>query len=666
MTLLLLLLASSDASLVRLLEREADVFVDKPGLARLPLPAEVLSAARPDLGDIRLYDASGREIVYVIDAGDLTFSKRSSVPLGVAAASRERAERSDGPPIFRESYELRGRHSGRFTLVIDSPLRRFVRRLSIVSVEGSSSNTVLDGVSVFRLPEMDAARIRVPIELSGQARLVARIEGEDDGFLEPRFTLEQEEQWGGGRDLEIAFEEAHIVERDQGTVVTVERPSGVVANALVLSSATDLFDRAVRVYDESLAHGERLIGSGRVFRVGGFVPVEELGIPLGGARGERLRIEIEDGDSPALAGVVLRGLVRQPSLVFMAPRGGNEAAAILRFGGGRARRPRYDVSALIPPAGASVTGKRGEVLERLFRPDATTRARLGSSRKNPQFDAEPALAFAMRPGSVVDVRKFTHRRAVTVGASREGLSRLWLGPEDLAIAREDLADVRLVDRTGKQWPYLLEARAAELWRPLGAPPPAVHDKRSRFRWVDEHAPMSVDALDLVVGQGFVDRAFRLLVQDASGGERELSSGRLSKPAGSKKPIPLRFAHTRAHAIVLEVEDRDDAPLELAEVRARYRPAHVYAAAAPGSYFLFVGAPGEAAPVYELERARETILSVRASDASLEALVPNPDYTVAAKLEDSGTALELGLWAAIALAVLVLGALTFRLARQSEV
>src|SRR5688572_21539854 len=108
MIALFLLLGTPDTGVARVLEKEAEIKVEKAGLARLSLPPEVVAAARPDLGDVRLYGADGREIVYIVDGGDVQVTSHESIALRVTAAKREKQERDGGPPIFVESYELAG------------------------------------------------------------------------------------------------------------------------------------------------------------------------------------------------------------------------------------------------------------------------------------------------------------------------------------------------------------------------------------------------------------------------------------------------------------------------------------------------------------------------------------------------------------------------------
>ena len=75
----------------------------------------------------------------------------------------------------------------------------------------------------------------------------------------------------------------------------------------------------MRVLDVAQGEPAREIGGGSVFRVAELEGAELLEIDLGAARGETLRVEIVDGDSPPLAELTLEAVVRQPVLVFAPP-----------------------------------------------------------------------------------------------------------------------------------------------------------------------------------------------------------------------------------------------------------------------------------------------------------------------------------------------------------
>ena len=73
------------------------------------------------------------------------------------------------------------------------------------------------------------------------------------------------------------------------------------------------------------------------------------------------------------------------------------------------------------------------------------------------LDPAPVLAFAMRPGADLDAAPYRHRRRLEVQPSPSGLAAVALPAADLALLRPDLADLRIVDEDGAQWPYLLRS-----------------------------------------------------------------------------------------------------------------------------------------------------------------------------------------------------------------
>src|SRR5207245_7656330 len=107
--------------------------------------------------------------------------------------------------------------------------------------------------------------------------------------------------------------------------------------------------------------GGGALGSGTIYRVEALVPVGDQEVALRPARGDRLRVEIDDGDSPALERPAFAAVIRQPSLIFSAAPGrAGGAFGTLRFGGGRAHAPRYDLAGLLPAPAAAVSDKRAE------------------------------------------------------------------------------------------------------------------------------------------------------------------------------------------------------------------------------------------------------------------------------------------------------------------
>ena len=653
--------AAADADLRQLFPSAADVAVESSGeLVRLPLPAAVLAACRPDLADLRVFDAQGREVAYLVDAGSPARVPREVSerrPATVLSARRDEVRRDPAPPLQRETYVLEPPAAdadvANWDLVFHTERARFVRRVdvSVEAADGGAVSIVEDG-SIFRLPNVADDRTRLALPPLSGARLTVTLEGDDGTWLEPRLAFAAEYVVAPHAEAVVALEEIERRRVEGRTILEVVRPRGLVPDVVRIETSSKAFSRTVDVFDAGPGVEDELLGRATVFRMEAVTAVDQREVALRPARGDRLRIEIDDGDSAALDGLVVSAAVRQPALVVALDDGG-EPAATLYFGGGRAYRPRYDV--------ARLAARRD--------PGATPVGRLGPVRPNPLFDGAPALAFAMRPGAEIDTGLYRERRAIRVEPSGEGLSRLVLAPEDVASARTDLADVRVADAEGRQWPYLLEADRAREWWPLTLASPVRRDRVSRYRLGLPASAVRLDEIVLETETSFFDRAYRLVARAGDGNEETtLARGRLVQRIGRPRPVTIDFPPARVASLELVVEDGDDAPLAVRAARARLVLPEIFLAAPAGVYGLLLGDPHATAPRYELARVRDVVLAARSTPVSAEPLTPNPGYSVRARLAGGTLAAllpQVVLWTVLVAAVVILTLVTLRVARSAS-
>ena len=115
-----------------------------------------------------------------------------------------------------------------------------------------------------------------------------------------------------------------------------------------------------------------------------------------------------------------------------------------------------------------------------------------------------------------------------------------------------------------------------------------------------------------------------------------------------------------------MDDGNDAPIEIARVETPVALPSLLLAAPPGAYTLLAGNPDAERPQYEIERARDVVLDLRTVAATSGPGGENTRWTGT----PGGTASrqrrlqQLAIWGAIVLAVVVLGALTLRMARRT--
>jgi len=702
--------ATADSSrLVPLLPRQAPVFLEpappvvspadaKDGaLARLILPAEVLTACRPDLSDLRLFDPQGREIPFLLDRGPAPATRRTleeTFEPEILETERTTLDREDGPPVYRERYLLSAppvpdpddAEPGSWDLVIETPVESFVRRLAVRVLRETGPLELMDDHALFRLEDPSRERVRFPLSAWAPAPgdlLEVSIEGEEDGYLSPRLRLERSQPLEDIRRVRIPLEtiERRAETRSPGgrqTVIELRRPRGLIPESLELQTEASGFARPVTVWDGGPGHREGVLGRGTVYRVRAVGEQQEIPLLLPPA-GDHLRVVIEDADGPALDDLQVVAVVRGPALIFEPPSGASpvdaspgSAIATLRFGGGRVHRPQYGLARFAPDLPA--TGLAARRALPFYDPDRLRTARLGEVGENPDFDGRPALAFAMRPGASLDPAPYRYQRPLdpfTAEPSPEGLYHLPLALDDLAEAQPDLADLRLVDAEDHQWAYLLDPGGDETIEPLEIQTLDTEDGRSRIRLVPPVAPATVSRLVLHSPQPFFDREFRLTGhrnEDDDAGV-VLDRGRLVRRAEdlqAPRALEIGFAPTRLHHLELEVVDGDDAPLPWTRAEARFPAPRLYFVAEPAeSYRLLLGEPEADPPRYELERVREVVLAVESRPVQTGPLEDNPDFRRGARLGSSKGLQTLALWGVLGLAVVLLAWLTLKLARQED-
>ena len=661
------------ADLRSLFPNRAELFVDEPGLSRLPLPPEVLAACQADLADLRIVDRSGREVAYLVDGGpppDTAFEELLTYRPRLLATARQTEQRESAPDLRRETYELslpEGEPRG-WDLVLETTRARFVRRFELLSVAAGRDPEAIAEGSLFRLPGRRQENMRLALPLLAADRLVLILEGEDDEFLEPAFRFEARRALAEPEALRVALEVRASRSRDGRTVVELDRPRGLVPDRLALSTATGSFNRRVEVWDEGPGAGAEPLGSGILYRLEGTAGAERLRLPLEAARGESLRVVIDDGDSPPLERLVFQAVLRRPSLVFsLAKTGGGEAAGHLLYGGARAFRPRYDLAGLLSAERRRLSGEPARVGVELRDADRLGRARLGPPEANPWWDPAPALAFAMRPGAAIAAWPFAYRRPVPVPRTDEGLLRLRLDPETVARSRPGLEDLRLVDVEGRQWPYLLDRSGTTERLPLTVAGPETRGGSSIYALGLPASPLRIRGLLVDSPAPYFDRAFELRGTLAGGGRRDrvLLQGRLVRRPEKPGEVVVDFDREPVESLELRVVDGDDPPLELSAVEARVPLPELFFAAPEGDYALLFGNPEAGRPRYELEGVRDLVLAVDATAVRAGELVESPGRGPFARFRGEGGWQQVLLWAAIILAVALLTWITLRLARQDD-
>lgn len=651
--------AQSPHDPARLFPYEAPIGrMGSPGsFARVAIPGEVLSRTRPDLSDVRIHDARGRDVPYLVGSGLSPWPESPPSSFAVVPVTIERRI-EDGEslaPTWREIVRVTPPGDlpagSRWMVVLGSVRASFVRTLVVRYVDGERRSELARG-TVFRLDDPVRERLSIvlaplPSATTPAPLLELELSGEG-GYVEPEISFAETRVPEQVTTLDVRLEERSRESRDGVTYITLARPTGVAPDRIRIVTTSANFHRAVAVSDVSAAYGTSQIGAGAVFRVREIEGGETLEIPVSPASGETLRVAITDGDSPPLDALAIEAVVRQPVLAFEVPEG----AATLRFGGGRVRAPRYDLTAL---PGTQLGGALRELDSPLVS--------LGEIRPNPRFDAGPALGFAMRPGRTVDLAPFTHLASVRVHGAVEGSSRLRLPASVLAAARTDLADVRVLGADGRQWPYLVAPSEESDRVDARIAPPEESEQGSVYAITLPVSRARIEAIDLHADAAYVARSYTLRGIDDDGRWVELSSGMLSRAPEDASPLVITLSPVRVSRLELIVEDGNDAPLAISRVELAIPSSSLFLAAPDGEYRLVAGDADASAPRYEIARAMDLVLAARAADAEVGEARANPAHVEPPWYERADWSTWL-VWAVLLVAVLALGLVTLRLARPS--
>jgi hypothetical protein len=186
-------------------------------------------------------------------------------------------------------------------------------------------------------------------------------------------------------------------------------------------------------------------------------------------------------------------------------------------------------------------------------------------------------------------------------------------------------------------------------------------KRSRLT-LDLGGRRPIDRLELDV----VDRNFHRVVLVEAGDDRQqwrwvgsAAVSALETPRVRERHTTVRVPETAARYLRLTIDNHDARPLEIAGVRAAaVRRGLVFEAVPGGEYVLDYGNARATAPRYDLGPAVRSLGGERLAQATLGPPVTLPPPGRAPWLD----AQPVVMWSAMAVAVLALGALLFRLAR----
>jgi hypothetical protein len=599
--------------------RGADPLVYEPGER-----AGELGPFRGGLADLRLFDAAGREVPYLLVAplqrgpdwrvGSLLPIAATKTASGFemdfgAAGTIDRIRIQGLPAPFLKRFRLEGGGDrSRWTLLVaegtlfDLP-EEDLHRLDVDFPAGD--------FRYLRLTWDDRSSGRLPLPSAVEARRVQPVDAGPPVWVPVSFERRPSEP--GKSRFHLRLPAARL------PVVALEL--AVPGNGPLLRPATVTEGRLA-----SGAGAEILpvpLGEGTLRRaVRGGLSAAELRIPLTLPQGPDVELTVDDGNNPPLplAGVTAE-LAPLPWIYFEAA---DTAPLSARFGDRAAAPPRYDLEAL-----------RGQVARA-----RTAAARWGAVRDLAPREKVAAASPLPALGAAVDPAGFRYRREVPAGPP--GLTSLLLDAAVLSRS-PDLSDLRIADAQGRQVPYLLERRGEPLSLALAAlarqakkdDPPSL----SRYRLELPYPSLPSARLVLATTARVFEREVRLVEVpepaleprgDREPGERTVAQAfwRHADPDSPAPELTLEIPRSPATRFDLVVEEGDNAPLPLG-------PPHLLLPANRLRFFypagdplkLLYGQPGLPAPRYDLALLAPRLLGESAREIALGPTLregPQPD------------------------------------------
>jgi Protein of unknown function (DUF3999) len=625
--------------------------VDVPaaGLVRVNIPPETLDAARPGLEDLRILDATGGEVPYVIEhptpATSSTFRPKEfhaemapaatvlTIVTGTTLPLRGVRIEAPGTSEFIKGVKIEGSHDGR-------KWRELRDRQPIFRMPGGATNlqiSFIQGAWEFlRVTIDDSKTAQVPftgalLEAGGNESpveaLAVTVKSWDESLGVTRIALDL-----GATNLTPAFLRLETPERLFTRVVTVAVP--VVAKD----------DIAEQPIARAVIYRVDLNGKNE----------SHLDIPIDRqVQSRQLLLLIANGDSPPLAFNEFNGQRRLVQVTFLAKEPGRY---LLLSGNKQCALPNYDLSSLAADVKQA----------------AATEIRPSPLVAMPDYKPADNLAAIAWQGAKIDVAPWKFRKHLDVSGS--GARQVELDTDVLAGATHDLRDVRLV-RDGKQIPFLLERTSILRAVPLPDKAETDKDRPALSRWSLKlpKAGLPLTRIVCSAAPGIFQRDFRLfeniVTERGDSYARQLVSANWRQIPGEKRRdfvLELNTGPT-TDTLTLETDNGDNPPIELSAFRAYYPVTRMVFAATNDStepVWLYYGNPDAPAPRYDVNLVAAQLLGAERESAAV-----GPEEAFNSTAGQVGAALTGAkryiFWGVLALAVITLLLLISRLLPKAE-
>jgi hypothetical protein len=573
--------------------------LDARGPIKFSLPPSTLDLAQPDLRDLRITSADGKEVPYLLirptaETGRAFTAKDFQVELTNKSTILTLTTGTNQP---LESVEL----------ATGAPAFLKATRIELSS-DGQRWETLANGVPIFRQ--------------DGVAKTIISLARRPSAFV--RLTLNDERSRPiviSGATLQIALDRPaptepltpRIVRNEEfagETVVTLDIGAAHLSlSSLEFIAEDPLFTRTISIAVRELRDDrivEHQLARGTIYRIAleGLAPAAGLTVPIETfVPGRELIIHIENGDSPPLRIHEIHAR-RNPVYAVIAPTISGQLEILA--GNSRANAARYDLAAL------------SSELNRL----PLTSVRIGQTITNPAYRETDPLAELTLEGAPLDTAPWKHRRSVAI--STPGVQQIELDLPVLAAAQDDFSDLRLI-QSGKQVPYISERTG--LSRDLNLAPVAAPDSQrpsvSRWKFILPHSGLPLTRINLNTSTRLFNRSIHIYETpaDARGEtyQRTLASTSWTRtPDDKPQSLSLTLSeHLLTDTLWIETDNGDNPPIALERVQAFYPVIRLICkTTSPQLVELIYGNKSVATPRYDVSLIAGQLLVAERHPASL--------------------------------------------------
>lgn len=621
---LLCLFVASASNAAPAFHYDRPVIAGGPGPNRLNVDGPLLGGARRltysgttptgGLEDLRLYDAAGQEVAYLLIPPALPAEEWEPGSLLPIAATEKRS----GFEV--DLHQLR--HIDRLRLSgVAAP---FLKR---VSLEGSGDRqrwvTLVAEGTLFDLPEERLVQTELSFPPADLRYLRLRWDDRNSAVVSAPASASVHVAGPGAAPpalrLAVTFERRPSEPRVSRFRIHLPAAHLPIA-ALQLTCGGEHLRRKAEVTEPRLFDTEvkpTMLGTQLLQRTSrGDAVADDLRIALLPPQGPQLDLEVDDGDNPPLdlTGVEIE-LLPLP-WIFFESRGGENLTA--RFGDPKLAAPRYDLEAVRRTVDKLTLHEAHWGERRTFEPAEQEAAQM--------TDDLPA------GGPLQDRPDWQFTRSIDTDTA--GLAAIVLDAAVLAHSPQ-LRDLRIVDANGQQVPYVLERLAAPLsvelpdLEPLPARTPQYRSE-SRYRLQLPSAQLPPSQLVLQTSSRVFQRHVAVLVERPAKDARSepfqqnvaMASWQHRDPSSAASDLVLVLPPLPAADAELRMDEGDNAPLPLGRPRLLlpgYRLRFFVRAAAETPLTLLYGNPRAAAPRYDL-----SLLAPRVLEAAVQQVALGPE------------------------------------------